>query len=587
MKAYHLIFLVLVVANNLAPSWAGVVQTKADNDEEWWKTASLYQIYPRSFMDSDDNGIGDLKGITSRLEHLKELGITAFWLNPIFASPLIDVGYDISDFREILPAYGTMADFDALIAKATELGIGVLLDFVPNHSSDQHDWFKKSILRETPYTDYYVWHDGRTDDNGVRMPPNNWISVFGGSAWEWNAVRNQYYLHQFYKEQPDLNYRNERVVTEMNEVFLFWLRKGLSGFRIDATNHLFENKDFPNEEPSGFGNAGEYEFLIHDHTKDQPECYEMVYNWRKILDDYAATSQSKPKILITEAFTSMENTMKYYQSANGTKGSHFPYNSQLMYLNKDNINADHVKGNIEDWLQKMPSGHVADWPIGSHDESRPGTRVGANYIGIMNILNMLLPGASITYYGDEIGMVDNLALESNEEKRDKNRTPMQWDNTTSAGFSKNAETWLPIPDTYKTVNVQSMKDGTRNHYHHYKELVELRKEPTFMHGQLEMKVLTGNILTFSRIFEDDHVCAIAVNFGPSTRDVSLTDFAQLKDEVVIKSSVALSKYRIDGKVNKDKFTLDGYDGIVVCNSANQIFKFSIIFVIVALKMLVW
>lgn len=237
--------------------------------DDWWQNTVFYQIYPRSFMDSNGDGVGDIKGITSKLWHLKEAGIEATWLSPIFKSPMVDFGYDIADYRKIHEEYGTMEDFEELIKKANELGIRIILDFVPNHTSDQHEWFQKSVNREPGYEDYYVWHDGLIAEGGEAVPPNNWISVFYGSAWTYHPVRQQFYLHQFTKEQPDLNFRNVKVREEMKDVLRFWLAKGVAGFRIDAVNHLYEDEEFQDEPASGRdSDPMNYNFLDHFYTKD-------------------------------------------------------------------------------------------------------------------------------------------------------------------------------------------------------------------------------------------------------------------------------------------------------------------------------
>lgn len=236
---------------------------------DWWQSAIVYQIYPRSFLDSDGDGVGDLRGITSKLQYLTETGVQAVWLSPIYRSPMVDFGYDISDFRAIHYEFGTMADFDDMIAEAYRLGLKVLLDLVPNHSSDQCEWFLRSAARDPDYADYYVWHDGVPDEFGVPQPPNNWLSVFHGAAWTWHPQRGQFYLHQFTKEQPDLNYRNAMVVQEMEDVMAFWLDRGVSGFRVDAVNHLYEVEDLRDEPPSGaVADPEDYEFLHHYYTRD-------------------------------------------------------------------------------------------------------------------------------------------------------------------------------------------------------------------------------------------------------------------------------------------------------------------------------
>lgn len=263
--------------------------------DDWWENGHYYQIYPRSFQDSDGDGIGDLNGITSRLSYLKFIGVTGVWLSPIFQSPMADFGYDITDFTKIQPEYGTMEDFEALVARCKELDIKLILDFVPNHCSSEHEWFQKAInpndTEHEKYKDYFVWHEGKLLENGTRVPPSNWLSYFRGSVWEWVDSVQAYYLHQFLESQPDLNFRNPNVVNEMKEVLRFWLRKGVSGFRCDAVPHIFEaDRDadgkYVDEPPSGKCNdplAACY--LNHTQTMDLDETYDMIYQWRRVMEE--------------------------------------------------------------------------------------------------------------------------------------------------------------------------------------------------------------------------------------------------------------------------------------------------------------
>lgn len=271
-------------------------QIQAQSTTKWWKYGHFYQVYPRSFQDSNGDGVGDLNGITQRLSYFKEIGVTGVWLSPMFASPQVDFGYDISDFRKVDPLFGTMADFDRMLRRCEELNLKLILDFVPNHSSDQHIWFQKSINPNDPdfktYQNYYIWDKGILLPNGTRAPPSNWLSIFGGSAWTWMDSRQEYYLHQFSEKQPDLNYRNPIVSEEMKEVLRFWLRKGVDGFRVDAVSQLFEsprNPDgsYPNERPSGDcpETPNFHCYLKHTETSDRPETFELTYVWRQVLDE--------------------------------------------------------------------------------------------------------------------------------------------------------------------------------------------------------------------------------------------------------------------------------------------------------------
>lgn len=278
-------------------SWSSIVLllglglVTANAAAPWWQTASFYQIYPRSFKDSDGDGVGDLNGVTEKLEYLKEIGVAATWLSPFLKSPMADFGYDISDFKAVDPLFGTMEDFENMVARAKQLNIKIILDFVPNHSSDECDWFIRSAAGEEEYKDYYIWHPGFVE-NGVRRPPTNWVSVFRGSAWEWHEGRQEYYLHQFHKKQPDFNFRNPVVREEMNNVLRFWLEKGVDGFRVDAIYHAFEieadeNGNYPDEPRNDWtDDPDEYGYTHKIYTVDQPETPHLVYEWREILEKF-------------------------------------------------------------------------------------------------------------------------------------------------------------------------------------------------------------------------------------------------------------------------------------------------------------
>lgn len=340
--------------------------------KDWWETSAFYQIYPRSFKDSNGDGIGDLNGITEKLSYLKEIGINATWLSPIFKSPMADFGYDISDFFDIQPEYGTIADFEKLLARGKELGIRIILDFVPNHSSDQNEWFIKSVNRDVGYEDFYVWHKGYPDPNNSsnRLPPSNWLSAFRKSAWEWNSKRQEFYLHQFAPQQPDLNYRNPFVVETMKSVLRFWLGKGVAGFRIDAVPWLFEalpdaNGVLPDEPKSGYtDDPDDSSYLLHIYTQDLDETVDMVYQWRKVLDDYKSINGGETRVMMTEAHSTIDIVMKYYGNGHGRDGSHIPFNFQMMpNINAAPKTAYEIKRIIHIWLDNMPLGRTANWVV--------------------------------------------------------------------------------------------------------------------------------------------------------------------------------------------------------------------------------
>lgn len=342
---------------------------------DWWENANFYQIYPRSFKDSDGDGTGDLRGIIDKLPYLVSLNVTATWLSPIFASPMKDSGYDISDFTAINPLFGTMTDFETLAARCTELGIKLILDFVPNHTSDEHEWFLQSAAGNATYADYYIWNAGSVLANGTRVPPSNWLSAFRYSAWEWNEQRQAYYLHQFVAGQPDLNYRNPAVVEAMKNVLRFWLAKGVSGFRIDAVPHLFEVEAvdgvYPDEPASGdcTDDPQSFCYLSHIYTQNQPETLDMLYQWRAVLDTFKTDNPTvDTKILMTEAYTSLSTLMLYY--GNGThNGSHIPFNFQLLLNLQATTTGTEIQNLIASWLNGMPAGAHANWVV---SEMLPG-----------------------------------------------------------------------------------------------------------------------------------------------------------------------------------------------------------------------
>lgn len=333
---------------------------------EWWEDATFYQIYPRSFVDSDGDGVGDLKGITSKLEYLKEIGVDATWLSPIFKSPMADFGYDVSNFFEIDPIFGTMGDFEELIERSKVVGVKIILDFVPNHSSDECEWFEKSENNDPEYKDYYVWHPGKVID-GIRHPPSNWRSVFSGSTWTWSEKRQEYYLHQFLAKQPDLNYRNPKIREEFKTILKFWMDKGVYGFRIDAVPHIFEkiNDDgsWPDEPRNLWNNDPEsYDYLDHPYTREQPETIEVIYEWRAFMDDYKKKNGGETRVILAEAYSPIEVLDE--MCGNSThSGAQIPFNFGLMGLNGYS-NAKDVENSVSHWMDVMWKNHkVANWVV--------------------------------------------------------------------------------------------------------------------------------------------------------------------------------------------------------------------------------
>ncbi|XP_034476693.1 maltase A1-like [Drosophila innubila] len=521
--------------------------TTASTSKDWWETAQFYQIYPRSFKDSDGDGIGDLNGITSKLEYLKDLGVTAAWLSPIFTSPMVDFGYDISDFFDIQPEYGTLDDFRNLIKKANELGLKIILDFVPNHSSDENDWFKKSVKREKGYADYYIWHDGKVNaTTGKREPPSNWLQYFRGSAWQWNEERQQYYLHQFAVQQPDLNYRSPDVVAQMKRVLRYWLNEGVAGFRCDTVPTLFEvqpdaDGQYPDEAISGITqDPDDRNFLTAKYVEDQPETIDMVYQWRTVLDDYQRIYGGNSSVLLIETYSPAWYTMQFYGNRS-VNGAHLPFNFNFIsVIEKNGLSAKTVQYSIDLWLQNMPAGRTPNWVLGNHDRRRAASRYGLKHIDAMNMLVMILPGASVTYQGEELGMtdgeiswedtVDPWACNSNpnifeQYTRDPERTPFQWTSGTNAGFTQGPTTWLPLAADYKTINVETESAADHSHLTIYKSLTALRRSSkTLQNGNTRYKVLSEDVFVVKRSLSGAASIIYVSNFGSSTVTVNLTEF---------------------------------------------------------------
>ncbi|BFG05999.1 maltase A2 [Drosophila madeirensis] len=512
------------------PKWshlclvAVLLATVSCTDIDWWENASLYQIYPRSFQDSNGDGIGDLKGITSRLSYLKEIGITATWLSPVFTSPMSDFGYDISNFTDIDPIFGNLDDFDALIVEAKSLGVKIILDFVPNHSSDENEWFEKSFNRVDGYDDFYVWHDGRVNaETGEREPPSNWVSVFGGPQWTWHETRQQYFLHQFQVKQPDLNFTNPMVREHMLQVLKFWLDRGVDGFRIDAVPHIYEYRNadgsYSDEPVSGWGsNPDAYDYHDHIYTKDQPATVELMYEWRAFLDQYRAENGGDSRVLLAEAFSSVETLSAYF--GNGTHlGTQLPMNFQLMYLSGYSSARD-VVNSIDYWMNTMWKEHqTANWVVGNHDTNRVADRMGAHKVDLLNVIVSALPGASITYYGEEIGMsnVDVECTGDTCEDRDGERTPMQWTAGQNADFTQGQSTWLPLNPDYERFNVQTERGVARSSLNIFKGMQALKSSSAFQafkqEGGFSYEAITEQVLQIIRTNKYSEEYRILVNMG--------------------------------------------------------------------------
>ncbi|RDD39344.1 Maltase A3 [Trichoplax sp. H2] len=548
-----------------------------DQNLQWWQTSIIYQIYPRSFQDSNNDGVGDLKGIEQRLSHFKDIHVDAVWLSPMFKSPMKDFGYDVSDYTDVDPIFGNMADFDSLLAAMQKQGIKLILDFVPNHSSDQHEWFIESRSSlNNPKRQWYMWAEpkGMDADNNP-IPPNNWISVFSGSMWEFDNKTNQFYLHQFLVEQPDLNYTNPEVVEASKNVLRFWLNKGVDGFRIDAIKHVYENPKLPDEVPDPNYRPGvdaPYSSLIHNETTDFPPLHWLNRQWRSVFDEY---SKTKPRFAVGEAYDPIDIIMLYY----GTQQQpefHFPFNFFLLTLPKWTGNT--LNQTVHDWMSKMPACGWPNWVVGNHDNHRISNRRGPKLVKAVNAVNLLLPGTPTTYYGEEINMRNvKISLADTQDpfglqnpdiyesvSRDPERTPMQWDDSPNAGFSASGiKTWLPIADDYKSVNVKVEKANPNSHLNFYRSLATLRQSsPAWRYPNYRAVYADDSLFAFLRFHStDSHAFLVTVNLGSATitRDLSMVSDV---GTVRLASNPALT-----GEVNLHQVTLTS--GEVVVYQINQ------------------
>ncbi|XP_044018106.1 alpha-glucosidase-like [Aphidius gifuensis] len=542
----------------------GIILCSAEEktSTEWWRNNFIYQIYPLSFKDSTGDGVGDLNGITSKLEHIADIGASALWISPIYVSPMVDFGYDITNFTDIDPVFGNLDDFSKLVTKAKSLGLKVLLDFVPNHSSDKCSWFTKSIQKIKPYDEYYIWKDAKIV-NGTRQPPNNWLGAFQGSAWEWNEQRQQYYYHAFAVGQPDLNYRNPQLNEEMKNVLRFWLNRGVDGFRVDAIHYLIEDSRFL-DEPK-IANTGlpdtDAGTLEHIYTCNQKTTYDIVKTWRDVLD----ASPGPKKVFLTEAYTSIDYLMEYYKY-----GSNLPMNFMFMEDLRANSTALEFKYKIDRYLNRIPNGQSANWVVGNHDKFRVATRFGPKRADQLTMIATILPGVAIIYNGDEIGMENNIISweetvdpagcnagpeRYNTTSRDPARTPFQWDDTVSAGFSTNTKTWLPIHPNYKTLNLAAQKLAPASHYKVLKKLSALKKYPAVKDGSTEIIVVGYNVLGIVRRLPGKSHVVLLINFNDSMTVVDAASWMNIPDKMNVYTASVHSNIQVGESINTNEINL--------------------------------
>jgi alpha-glucosidase len=482
----------------------------------WWQTGVIYQIYPRSFQDSNGDGVGDLNGIIQRLDYLTRLGVDAIWISPIYPSPMADFGYDIADYCGIDERFGSLQDFDRLVGEGHSRGLKIILDFVPNHTSDRHPWFQASrAARNSFKRDWYIWRDAGPDGG----PPNNWVSQFGGSAWTFDPTSEQYYLHSFLREQPDLNWRNPAVRKAMFDVLRFWLDRGVDGFRVDVLWLLIKDDQFRDNplNPAYTPSQPDINRTISVYNADRPEIHQLVAQMRAVLDRYS------DRVLIGEIYLPFERLVTYY--GDKLAGAQLPFNFALINAA---WNAKTVAELIRKYESVLPPGGWPNWVLGNHDQPRIASRVGSAQARLAAILLLTLRGTPTMYYGDEIGMVrvevpPELAQDPWEKNepglgvgRDPYRTPMQWDAAVNAGFSV-AQPWLPIEPQYEWRNVEILDRDPHSILSLYRRLIAVRRShPALTTGEAQVISENDNVLIYQRATSRQRLLVV-LNFGAEPR----------------------------------------------------------------------
>jgi alpha-glucosidase len=540
----------LAIAALTAGGQTAAVRTAPSNpsqlaEHDWWKNAVIYEIYPRSFQDTNGDGIGDLNGITERLDYLKELGVDAIWLTPVYPSPQVDFGYDISDYKNIDPQYGTLADFDRLVAEANKRRIRVLMDMVMNHSSDQHEWFVQSrSSRNNPYRDWYMWNDGKLDAaTGKRVPPNNWQSLFGHSAWQWDEKTGQFYYHKFYIQQPDLNWHNPKVHEAFEDIVGFWLKRGVGGFRFDAITTLFEDPSLADEgvlkDKKGkvIINAYGDPQLDNSKTDNQPGLHAVMQEMRATTDKFNTSAFPGTRVLIGETYLpNVEELAKMY-GPSGKPEFHLPMDTQVAFINR--LDVAQFRAKLID-AETHLSAHVPLLLFDNHDHPRLDARYGdgVHDEDIQRVLATILfasRGSALFYYGDEIGMKttppkrkqdvkDPIGVTGwpKEKGRDGERTPMQWDASAKAGFTDGTP-WLPVPPSAATINVATQRNDPNSLFAWCQSLIRLKKTvPAFESGANIMLDRENNkVLSWMRQAHGTAQVVVCVNFTAEPQTVNL------------------------------------------------------------------
>ena len=529
-----------------------------DASARWWEGAVLYQIYPRSFADANGDGIGDLAGILDRLDHLAgtdaSLGVDAIWLSPIYPSPQHDFGYDISDYTEVAAEYGTIADLDALIAACHERGLRILMDLVPCHTSIHHPWFVEArSSRDSPKRDWYLWADAAADGD----PPSNWDSVFGGSAWEWDAATAQYYLHTFYAEQADLNWRNTEVASAMADVMRFWFRRGVDGFRVDAifaaTKDVLLRDNPPDRRAHmipGFGTDSGQDPLW---SMNRPEVHDVIRHLRTVANEFPG------RVLVGEAYLPVEELAGYLGHGRGDE-FHLAFDFELLHSPWEHR---HLTLAVERSEALHPPGVLPTYAIGNHDQSRPASRWGAARTRAAAFLVLTLRGVAVLYTGDEIGMEDadpSILPDPPFDRagRDGYRTPMQWIGAADGGFSRGTP-WLPLVDP-ELRNVAEQSADPTSLLALYRRLIAARRASPALQrgGHRSFFDVAPEVMTWLRESDEERVLCV-LNLGGERRRCRLP-LARLG---VASGEVVAATSGRGGRIELADLALEPYEGIAV------------------------
>jgi alpha-glucosidase len=536
-----LVLAVSLAATGLGAQTAVVASGSVPStDNTWWKHAVIYEIYPRSFQDSNGDGIGDLNGITERLDYLQALGVDAIWISPMYPSPQVDFGYDISDYENVDPQYGTLKDFDRLVEEAKKRNIRVILDMVLNHTSDKHKWFIESeSSRTNAKRNWYVWNDGKPGPNGKPVPPNNWESLFGGSAWEYMPQTKSFYYHKFYKQQPDLNWSNPAVEKAMFGSMQFWLNRGVAGYRLDAIPTLFEDKELRDEPATGGTNAYGDPNLNHIYTDNLPAVHEVIRRMRAMVAKYPDATYPGDRVLIGETY--LPNTAELDKWYGGAKKDELQLPMDMIVGFSNKLDANNFRARISE-VETQVHGSQPLLVFDNHDNIRSWERYGdgVHNVAISKLLATMLfttRATALMYYGEELGMVTSTPTRvedvrdpigrtgwPKEKGRDGERTPMQWDARAQAGFSTNAKTWLPVASNYKTVNVQTELAEPNSLLNWYKKLIAMRREMAALRdgGMVMVDGTNPSVLSYVRTGPaGGHAVVVALNMTGQPQKIAL------------------------------------------------------------------